>query len=103
MSARKQSGAAPDPVDAEMRALRGEIDRMDRQIMRLLVKRFDSCVKVGIRKRALNLAVKQPERIVEVTERAASAAVAAGLSAGFGRAVWHLIIQEASALEKLRL
>ena len=86
-------------VDAEILRLRTAIDGIDRELMQLLARRFQYCLEVGARKKAMNIPVMQSGRVTEVTDRAAQAAVDAGLSAEFGRGVWHLIIEEACALE----
>jgi chorismate mutase/prephenate dehydratase len=60
--------------DPEVARLRGEIDRIDQQLLELLQSRARLVLAVGDRKRARSLAVHDPEResdlLARLTERA---------------------------------
>ena len=78
---------------------RQRIDSIDQQLMQLLETRFRCCLAVGELKRRYDRPVMQPSRVQEVTDRAAAAGAARGMSPEFARQMWQLIIDEACRME----
>lgn len=78
---------------------RARIDALDARIVRMLADRLAVCRDVAVYKRDRGLPVMQPERVEMVKEKAASAAVAAGLDRAFVLQVYSLIIDEACRIE----
>ena len=78
---------------------RRRIDGLDQQLIQLLQARFACCLAVGELKRRYDRPVMQPSRVREVTDRAALAGAAHGMSPDFARQVWQLIIDEACRME----
>lgn len=78
---------------------RQQIDGIDQQLMQLLETRFRCCLAVGELKRRYGRPVMQPGRVQEVTDKAAAAGAARGMSPEFARQVWQLIIDEACRME----
>lgn len=83
----------------EISDARNRIDAIDKQLIELLQTRFRCCLAVGELKRHYEQPVMQPSRVQEVTERAAAAGAAHGMSPEFARQVWQLIIDEACRME----
>jgi chorismate mutase len=78
---------------------RAHIDALDTQIIRALADRLSVCREVAMLKKAHGIPMMQPERVEAVKERAASAAVAAGLNRAFVLQLYSLIIDEACRIE----
>ena len=55
-----------DDIRAGMDALRGRIDQIDEQLVRLLSERAECALGIGELKRALRLAIYQPAREADV-------------------------------------
>jgi chorismate mutase len=94
------SEAADDPaasVDgadaaAELRRVRGEIERVDRAIVGLIAERVGLARQVGPLKQALGMPILDPPREAAIVRRAAELAREAGLPADDVRYVfWHLV------------
>ncbi|MBO9830636.1 prephenate dehydrogenase/arogenate dehydrogenase family protein [Xanthomonas sp. A2111] len=85
--------------EEEIAEARKMLDAIDQQLIELLQKRFGRCLAVGELKRRYDRPVMQPSRVKEVTERAAIAGAAHGMSPEFCRRVWQLIIDEACRIE----
>lgn len=85
--------------EEEISDARRRIDAIDRQLIELLQTRFRCCLAVGELKRHYDRPVMQPSRVQEVTDRAAAAGAAHGMSPEFARQVWQLIIDEACRME----
>ncbi|HEX7814626.1 chorismate mutase [Dyella sp.] len=84
----------------EIILMRKKIDDIDQQLIDLLGERFKCCLKVGELKKRYSEPVMQPGRVMEVLERAATAAQPLGMSGQFARQVWQLIIDEACRMEE---
>jgi chorismate mutase-like protein len=78
---------------------RAHIDALDTQIIRALADRLSVCREVAVFKKAHGIPMMQPGRVEVVKERAAAAAVAAGLNRAFILQLYSLIIDEACRIE----
>lgn len=78
--------------EAPLEELRQEIERIDRQLTRLIAERVRIARCVGRAKRAAGLATLDPEREAAVVRRAAGLAREAGLDVEAVRGIfWQLI------------
>ena len=83
--------AAPDSA-AELGRIRGEIERLDRQIVGLIADRVALARRVGPLKQALGMPILDPPREAAIVRRAGELARDAGLSDEDVRYVfWHLV------------
>ncbi len=80
--------------------LRGEIDGIDEQIVRLLGRRFAAARKIGEIKAQLKLDVLQQGRELEVIERVKKAAKAAGIDENFAEKLFREITAESRSVQK---
>jgi 4-amino-4-deoxychorismate mutase len=78
---------------------RKELDKVDEQLMALIARRFNICRQVATYKAEYGIPMMQPVRVAEVKRRAASRALARGLSEEFATALYDLIISEACGME----
>ncbi len=70
MSAREPETSAPEQVGTiGLEPFRRRLDELDDQIARLLGERFEVCREVAFYKRAHEIPMMQPERVVEVRAR----------------------------------
>ncbi|HEU0302088.1 MAG TPA: chorismate mutase [Longimicrobium sp.] len=82
---------APSPA-AELARLRGEIERIDREIVGLIAERVALARQVGPIKQALGMPTLDPPREAAVVRRAGQVARDAGLDDESVRYVfWHLV------------
>jgi chorismate mutase len=85
------NGSADAPA-AELGRLRGEIERIDRQIVGLIAERVAVARRVGPVKQALGMPILDPPREASIVRRAGEIARAAGLDDEDVRYVfWHLV------------
>ena len=84
---------------ASLSEFRAQIDALDAVIIRAVADRLSICREVAGFKKAHGISMMQPERVQTVKERAASAAVTAGLSREFALQLYSLIIDEACRIE----
>lgn len=93
-----------DPAScAPMAGIRAEIDRLDRDLVALLVKRaalIDRAVAVKARER---LPARIDARVEEVVANARAAAAAAGLDPDLAEALWRRIVEWSIAREERAL
>ena len=83
--------AAVDAAD-DLLALRGEIERIDRELVGLVAERLRLARRVGPVKRALGMPILDPPREAAVVRRAGALAREAGLEDDDLRYVfWHLV------------
>lgn len=80
-------------------ALRREIDAIDDDLMRLLSRRFDVCMRISRLKETLGLPVVVHDREEHVLDRIATRASERGISPEFARHLWSAIIEQARAVE----
>lgn len=82
---------SPDSV-AELRRIRDEIERIDRDLINLIAQRVRLARRVGLVKRAAGLPTLDPPREAAVVRRAGVLAREAGLDDEDVRYIfWHLI------------
>ena len=86
---------------SELEAVRGEIDEIDGQLLKLLAERFDLTKCAAEFKISNKLPMMQSGRVRLVLDRIAERATKEQLDGQFGRTVWRAIIQEACRLEIL--
>ena len=76
----------------ELKRLRGEIERIDRELIRLIKERVELAREVGKSKRQHDLPILDPAREAAIVRRAGELAREAGLADEDVRyLVWHLI------------
>lgn len=78
---------------------RAEIDRLDRQLLELLGRRFVVCRDVARHKQAHGMPVLQPARAAIVKRRAVALGAAHSLDSSFVEALYELIMAEACRLQ----
>jgi isochorismate pyruvate lyase len=82
-----------------MDELRAEIDRIDRELIALLIRRA-ACIDRAVElKRAAGLPARIDERVAEVLANARAAAEAGGLDAALVAALWERIVEWSIARE----
>lgn len=83
--------------------LRGEIDRIDAEIVKLLAERMRVARDVAEIKRELKIPVRLPERIAVVIDRNTAAATKLGLDPNYIRRIYELVIEETCRVEEAQL
>jgi 4-amino-4-deoxychorismate mutase len=78
---------------------RRRIDRLDEEIARLLGERFQTCREVALYKRAHDIAMMQPDRVVEVRERQTALGAAAELPPDFTAELFELVLDATCRME----
>lgn len=78
---------------------RAEIDKLDDQIVKLLIERFKVVRAVAELKARENIAVVQGARAEEVKSRVAAMAETGGLDGGLLRNIYTLMIDHAHVIE----
>lgn len=91
----------PDTLRKNMAPFRREIDQLDRQIARLLGKRFDVIRRVARLKIENGYQAYIQERVDEVRENAVADARRHGIDPEFMRTFYTLMIYESCATEDL--
>lgn len=86
------NGPAPADRTDDLAALRGEIERLDRDLITLISRRVELGRRVGAAKRAAGVPLLDPAREAAVVRRAGALAREAGLEDEDVRYIfWHLI------------
>ena len=86
-----QPAEPPSPAD-ELVRVRGEIERIDREIVGLIARRVELARQVGPLKQALGMPILDPPREAAIVRRAGELARDAGLDDDAVRYVfWHLV------------
>lgn len=80
-------------------ALRREICAIDDDLVRLLARRFDVCMRISRLKDTLGLPVVVQDREEHVLDRIATRARERGVSQEFARRLWTTIIEHACVVE----
>lgn len=88
-----------DESDGLLRALRGELDAIDRRLLEAVKERIDVCVRVAHVKRDFDIPMMQPGRVGVVQDRAREFARNNDLSEDFLASVYSLLIAEACRVE----
>jgi len=78
---------------------RRRLDLLDEEIARLLGERFEVCRQVAYHKRAHDIPMMQPERVVEVRERYLARGSEVGLPPDFTAALFELVIDATCRME----
>ena len=87
--------ATPDRVqNTELNWLRAEIDELDERLWETISARMDVSRRIGIWKKAHDVAPLQPKRFQQISEQVAHFAKENGLSADFAQEVLKLIHEE---------
>ena len=89
--------------EERLAALRGEIDRVDGELVRALAKRFVLVAQIAEVKAIKGEPVVVPARIEAVLSRVAKLAEDADLDPQIARRLWRQIIDEACALEEAHM
>jgi 4-amino-4-deoxychorismate mutase len=75
------------------------LDELDDQIVRLLGQRFATCREIAMYKRANEIPMMQPNRVVEVRERYLSRGSEADVPGDFTAALFDLLIGATCKME----
>lgn len=86
--------------EERLKSLRGEIDKADSEIIRLLAGRFAAAKRIGEIKRQLGMELLQSGRELEVIERVRKAAKASGISEDFAERLFRGIMAESRSMQK---
>ncbi len=78
---------------------RRRLDELDEQIVQLLGERFATCREIALYKRANEIPMMQPDRVVEVRERYLSRGAAADIPGGFVAGLFDLLIGATCEME----
>jgi chorismate mutase len=78
---------------------RSRLDELDEQLTRLLGERFAICREIALYKRAHEIPMMQPQRVVEVRERYLARGAEVELPADFTAALFELLIGATCKLE----
>jgi chorismate mutase len=78
---------------------RSRLDELDEQISRLLGERFAVCREIALYKRAHDIPMMQPQRVVEVRERYLARGAEVELPADFTTALFELLIGATCKME----
>ena len=87
-------GSTRDTNDPELNWLRAEIDELDARLWETISARMDVSRRIGIWKKAHDVAPLQPKRFQQLSEQVAHFAKENGLSADFAQEVLKLIHEE---------
>ncbi len=80
--------------------LRDEIDRIDRELVRLLGRRLRRSVEIGLIKAERGLALRSPDREAELIDEARTDAVAEGLDPDYVARMMELVLESSRAAQK---
>ena len=97
---RSGSEAETSGLHARVEELRGRIDKLDDQLVRLLNERASHALEIGHLKNALGLETHQPAREIDVLDHARSTN-GGPLDTGAITRLFERIIDEARRLERL--
>ena len=78
---------------------RRRLDDVDERIAGLLGERFDICREVALHKRAHDIPMMQPERVVEVRERYLARGAEVDLPPDFTQALFEVLIAATCKME----
>ncbi len=80
-------------------ALRDEIDRIDRELVRLISLRLDSSIEIGRLKAERGLGIRSPDREAELIAEARDDALAAGVSPDYIEELMRLVLRHSRAAQ----
>jgi chorismate mutase len=78
---------------------RRRLDELDEQLVHLMGERFSTCREIALYKRDNDIAMMQPERVVEVRERYLSRGAEAQLPRDFSEALFDVLIAATCKME----
>jgi chorismate mutase len=78
---------------------RRQLDLLDEEITRLLGERFQTCREVAHHKRAHDIPMMQPDRVIEVRKRYLARGAEANLPSDFSASLFELLIEATCAME----
>jgi 3-deoxy-7-phosphoheptulonate synthase len=81
--------------------IRGHIDQIDRQVVRLLARRQELAMEIGRVKQVRGMAVQMPDREAELLRIIEDEAAHLGLETGHVRAIFQLVLAESRRLQYL--
>ncbi|KUL35396.1 4-amino-4-deoxychorismate mutase [Streptomyces sp. NRRL F-4489] len=87
--------------EQQLAALRAELDALDEQLLDVVRRRVEVCVRIAHHKSAHGVPMMQPHRIGVVHERAARYGERHGVDREFLRRLYDLIIEETCRVEDL--
>ena len=90
--------ATPPDACGDMTALRREIDRIDRALVRLLAERQRYIERAAVIK-SERIRIRDEDRIADVIAKVVAEAERAGLSAAIAAPVWREIVERSIAHE----
>ncbi len=82
--------------------LRGEIDMIDEQILKLLKKRFEIVVKIGKLKKMYKIRIPDRARETEIIENLKNSASKYGIDQQFVEKMLRMIISQSKRIQKSR-
>jgi chorismate mutase len=94
MSTRETNAAA-----SGLEPFRRRLDELDNEIARLLGERFAVCREIALYKRAHEIPMMQPQRVVEVRERYLARGTEAELPVDFTAELFELLIDATCRME----
>ena len=80
--------------------LRDQIDRIDREIVKLLAKRFRAAVEIGLIKHQRGISLRSPGREAELLAEVAAEAEELGVNASFVTAIFETILEHSRASQR---
>jgi len=84
----------------KLKEYRKNIDRIDKQIIGLLKKRFEISKKIGEYKKQNNLPVKNKKREKQLIEKRIKSLEKTSLKPGFIKKIFKLILKESRKIQK---
>jgi chorismate mutase len=91
--------AGRNPGASGLEPFRRRLDELDERIARLLGKRFAICRDIALYKRAHDIPMMQPQRVVEVRERYLARGAEVELPADFTAELFELLIDATCRME----
>lgn len=81
-------------------SLRDEIDRIDRELLKLVARRLQNSVEIGLIKHARNQPMHSPDREAELINEVRADAEAIGLEPDYMEAVMRVILEHSKAAQE---
>jgi len=81
-------------IKSDLKKLRGEIDKIDEKITKLISKRFKITRRIGIYKKNYNLSLKDSKREKEIFNKTAFLTEKLNINPSLIRNIFKLIIRE---------
>jgi chorismate mutase-like protein len=81
-------------------SLRDDIDRIDRELLKLIARRLSNSIEIGRMKTARNLPLESPDREVELIEEARADASEIGLDPDYIEDVMRIVLRHSKIAQK---